>query len=99
MDCSTSGFPALHCLAEFAQTHDHWVDGAIQSSHPLSPSSWPSYKSSQQNHQFTTILEPYNIDFHTDDFRIFKGTNEWHSLNIKKNFWKNKGKNEIRLNS
>ena len=83
MDCSTSGFPALHYLPEFAQTHDYWVDG----------------KSSQQNHQFTTILEPYNIDFHTDDFRILKGTNQWHSLNIKKNFWKNKGKNEIRSNS
>ena len=26
MDCSTSGFPVLHCLPEFAQTHVHWVD-------------------------------------------------------------------------
>ena len=29
----------LHCLPEFAQTHIHWVDDAIQPSHPpLSPS-------------------------------------------------------------
>ena len=35
MDCSTPGFPALHCLPEFAQTHVHWVDDAIQPSHPL----------------------------------------------------------------
>ena len=37
MDCSTPGFPVLHCLPEFAQTHVHWVDDAIQPSHPLSP--------------------------------------------------------------
>ena len=27
MDCSTRGFPVLHYLPEFAQTHVHWVDG------------------------------------------------------------------------
>ena len=35
MDCCTPGFPVLHCLPEFAQTHVHWISGAIQSSHPL----------------------------------------------------------------
>ena len=30
MDCSTPGFPALHYLPEFAQTHVHWVSDAIQ---------------------------------------------------------------------
>ena len=25
MDCSVLGFPVLHCLLEFAQTHGHWV--------------------------------------------------------------------------
>ena len=35
MDCSRPGFPVLHHLLEFAQTHVHWVDDAIQSSHPL----------------------------------------------------------------
>ena len=25
MDCSVPGFPVLHCLPEFAQTHGHWV--------------------------------------------------------------------------
>ena len=25
MDCSTPGFPVLHYLPEFAQTHVHWV--------------------------------------------------------------------------
>ena len=36
MDCSTPGFPVLHYLLEFAQTHVHWVGDAIQPSHPLS---------------------------------------------------------------
>ena len=35
MDCSTSGFPVLHHLPEFAPTHIHWVSDAIQPSHPL----------------------------------------------------------------
>ena len=29
------GFPVLHYLLEFAQTHVHWVDDAIQPSHLL----------------------------------------------------------------
>ena len=37
MDCSTPGFPVLHCLSEFAQTHVHSINDAIQASHPLSP--------------------------------------------------------------
>ena len=37
MDYSTPGFPVLHHLLEFAQTHVHWVDDAIQPSHPLLP--------------------------------------------------------------
>ena len=37
MDCSMPGFPGLHYLPEFAQTHIHWVGDAIQPSHPLSP--------------------------------------------------------------
>ena len=36
MDYSTPGFPVLHHLLEFAQTHVHWVSDAIQPSHPLS---------------------------------------------------------------
>ena len=33
IDCSTLGFPVLHYLLEFAQTHVHWVGDAIQPSH------------------------------------------------------------------
>ena len=39
MDCSKLGFPVLHYLLEFTQTHVHWVNDAIQPSHPLLPPS------------------------------------------------------------
>ena len=48
MDCSPPGFPVLHHLPEFAQTHVHWVNDAIQPSHPLSPPSHPALNLSQQ---------------------------------------------------
>ena len=37
MDCSMLGFHVLHCLLEFAKTHVHWVNDAIQPSHPVTP--------------------------------------------------------------
>ena len=39
MDCSTPGFPVLHYLLEFVRTHVLWVRDAIQTPHPLSPTS------------------------------------------------------------
>ena len=36
MDCSMPGLPVHHQLLEFTQTHVHWVNDAIQPSHPLS---------------------------------------------------------------
>ena len=46
-DCSTPGFPILHYLLEFVQTHARWVSDAIQPSHPLSPPSPPALNLSQ----------------------------------------------------
>ena len=37
MDCSTPGFPILHYLLAFAQTHVHWVGNAIQLSRLVVP--------------------------------------------------------------
>ena len=55
MDCGMpvtwTGFPVLHYLLEFAQTHVHWVGDAIQPSHPLLS---PSFLSSI----FPSILTP-----------------------------------------
>ena len=39
MNCITSGFPVLHYIPEFVQTHVFCVDDAIQQSRPLSPTS------------------------------------------------------------
>ena len=47
MDCSMPGFPVLHYLLEFAQTHVRWVNDAIQPSHPLLSPSPPALNLSQ----------------------------------------------------
>ena len=66
MNCSTPGFPVLHYLSEFAQTHVHWVSDAIQPSHPLSTPSSPALSLSQHqglfqwvgsSHQMAEVLE------------------------------------------
>ena len=74
MDCSTSGFTVLHCLPEFAQTHVHWVDDAIQPSHPVTPSSscpqsfpasgllqWWLFASGDQSFEASQSVLPTNI--------------------------------------
>ena len=45
MDFSTLGFPVLHYLPKFAQTHVHWANGTIQPSYPFSPPSPLALKS------------------------------------------------------
>ena len=37
INCSLLGFPVLHYLPEFAQTHVRWISDAIQPSHLLLP--------------------------------------------------------------
>ena len=54
-DCCTPGFPVLHYLPEFDQTHVHWVDDAIQPSHPLSPASPPALNLSQHQGLFQWV--------------------------------------------
>ena len=55
MDCSTPSFPVLHCLSEFAQTHDHWVSDAIQPSHPPLLPSPPAHNLSQPQGLFQWV--------------------------------------------
>ena len=47
MNCSMPGFPVLHYLPKYVQTHVHWVNDTIQSSHLLSPHSPPVLNVSQ----------------------------------------------------
>ena len=55
MDCSTPGFPVLHCLPEFTQSHIHWVADAIQRSHLLSLPSPPAFNLSQHQALFQWV--------------------------------------------
>ena len=52
MSCSTPGFSVLHYLPEFVQTHVHWVNDAIKTSHPLLPTSSPALNLSQHQGLF-----------------------------------------------
>ena len=52
MDCSMPGFPILHYLPEFVQTHVHWVGNAIQLYHPVSPPSLSALSLSQHQGVF-----------------------------------------------
>ena len=52
MGCPMPGFPVLHHLLEFVQTHVHQVSDAIQPSHPLSSPSPPAFSLSQHQGLF-----------------------------------------------
>ena len=79
---STPGFPVLHFLLEFAQTHVHWVDGAIQPSHPLLSTSPPTLNFSKHQGLFQwdssprvsffssliNLLQEYNSIIHWEQF-------------------------------
>ena len=54
-DCSIRGFPVLHYLSEFDQTHVHWIGDAIQPSHPLSNPSPPALNLSQHHGLFQRV--------------------------------------------
>ena len=65
-ECSMPGFPVPHHLPQFVQTCVHWVNDAIQPSHPLSSPSRPAFSLSQHQglsqwigslHQVTKELE------------------------------------------
>ena len=55
MHCSRPCFSDLQYLPEFTQTHVHWVSDAIQSSHPLSPTSPPALSLSQNQGLFQWV--------------------------------------------
>ena len=53
--CSMPGFPVLHYLPEFAQTHVHWIGDVTQSSHLLLSPSPPAFNISQHQGLFQWI--------------------------------------------
>ena len=58
---STPGFPVLHYLPEFAQTHVHWVSDAIQPSHPLLPPSPPALNLFQHQGLFQWVGSLHHV--------------------------------------
>ena len=54
-------FPGLYYLLDFAQTHAHWVNAAIQPSHPLSPPSPSAFNLPQHQGLFWWVSSLHNI--------------------------------------
>ena len=70
MDRSTPGFPVLHHLPKFAQTHIHWVGYAIQ---PSRPQSSPSTAFNLSQHQVCIYIQRNIIQPH-------KAMTYWHAI-------------------
>ena len=56
-------FPVHHQLPELTQTHVHWVNDAIQPSHPLSPPPPPALNLSQHQGLFQWVLQRRRRDY------------------------------------
>ena len=61
MNCSTWGFPVLHYLLEFSQTHVHWVGDDIQPSHPMLPLYPPALNLSQNQSLFQWVSSSHQV--------------------------------------
>ena len=61
MDCSMPGFPVLHYLPEFAQTHVHRVSDVFQPFHPLSPPFPPPFNLSQHQGLFQCVGSSHQV--------------------------------------
>ena len=59
-DCSTPGFSVHQQLLELAQTHVHWVSGAMQPSHPLSSPS-PALNLSKHQGLFQWVSSSHQV--------------------------------------
>ena len=62
MDCSTPGFPDLHYLLEFAQTHVQQIGDTTQTAHPLLPPSPPVLNLSQHQGLFQKVSSSHQVD-------------------------------------
>ena len=60
-DCSMPGFPVLHYLPEFAQTHFHWVGDAHPTFRALLPPSPPVLNLSQHQGLFQWIGSSHQV--------------------------------------
>ena len=68
MNISMPGFPVLHYLPEFAQTHAHRVSNAIQPSHPLLSPPPPALSLSQHQGLFQCVSSSLQLDKVLEDY-------------------------------
>ena len=61
IDCSMPGFLVDHQHPELAQTHVHWVDEAIQSSHLLLSPYTPTFNLSQHQGLFQWVSSLHQV--------------------------------------
>ena len=61
MDCGTPGFPILHYLLEFTQTHVRWIGDATQPSLPLLPASPSALNLSQHQSLFLWVSSSHQM--------------------------------------
>ena len=61
MNRSTPSLPVHHKLPEFTQTHVHWVDDAIQPSHPLLSPSPPAPNPSEHQGLFQWVSSSHEV--------------------------------------
>ena len=82
MDCGTPGLPVHHRLPEFTQNHVHWVDDAIQPSHPLSSPSPPAFNLSQHQGPKSQVfaLGGQSIGVSTSTSVLPMNTQDWSPL-------------------
>ena len=84
MNHSSPGLPVQHQLAEFTQTHVHWIGDAIQPSHPLSSPSLPAFNPPptsgffQMSQFFTSGDQSIGVSASTSVFP--KNTQDWSPL-------------------
>ena len=61
MDCNMPGFPFLHCLLEFARPYVHWVNDAIQQSHPRLTPFPPAFNLPQHQDLFQWVSSSHQV--------------------------------------
>ena len=101
MDCSTPGFPVQHQILQLTQTHVHGVSDTIQSSHPLSSPSPPTFSLAQHqglfqwvssSHQVAKVLkfqlqhQSFQWTFRTDRINYVTGRKIGKSANVNINW-------------
>ena len=84
MDCNTPGFPVLHHLSEFAQTHVHWISDAIQPYQSLWPPLSPAPNLSQHQSLFQWVNSSHEVakvlEFSTSASVLPMNTQDWSPL-------------------